>query len=49
MAKAKSKTVTLQLVMSDREIELLERLAEKLKVPKSQILVESARLAIESC
>lgn len=44
---AKPIPVTLQMVMSDREIELVERLAELLGRTKSDIFVECARRAIE--
>jgi hypothetical protein len=43
----KKKPDTLQVVMSEREIELLERLAALLKRSKSEIFIECARQAIE--
>lgn len=45
---SKTRTATLQIVMSYREIELLDRLARQLGVTKSQILVECSRLAVEA-
>lgn len=39
---------TLQVVMSEREQELLMRLCDQLGVSKSAVLIECAKLAIES-
>ena len=41
------KNTSIQLVMSDREIYLLEKLSKKLGVTKSKIIVECVNLVID--
>lgn len=48
MAVTKRKVVTLQIVMTDREVQLLNLLSAKLGVSYSAILVECAKRAIEN-